>query len=121
MNTTVDIDEILDSINGDRLTSDGANDHISIQGLRDREHGLRVSGKIMEQSDCISSNDQPHAKREMDKLNEESNNKLKQMKAKISLYRSAKAVSEKAASETEIGKLLNSPDVWEDIAYKILG
>lgn len=121
MNTTVDIDEILDSINGDHRTTDGMNDYSSFQGLRDREHALTVSGKIVELNHYMSNSDQPHAKREMEKLNEESNDKVKQMKAKISEYRSAKAISEQAAKETELGKLLNSPDVWEDIAYKILG
>lgn len=60
------------------------------------------------------------AKLELEKLNQTSFEELKTMKSKISEYQAAKEVSEQAANETEIGKLLNNPDVWGEIASKIL-
>jgi hypothetical protein len=66
------------------------------------------------------NNDQLFAKLELEKLNMSSSQKLGDMKAKITEYKKALAESPEKAKETEIGKKLSSPDVWGDIANKIL-
>ena len=66
------------------------------------------------------NNDQLFAKLELSKLNQESANRLKDMKAKISEYQQAKETSPEAAENTEIGQQINSPDVWEEIAQNML-
>lgn len=60
------------------------------------------------------------AKIELEKLNQGSFDKLKAMKTKISEYEAALKISPKDAQETEIGKMLNDPDIWEEIANKII-
>lgn len=79
-----------------------------------------TSGKKMDQRYNMNKCDEIFAKGEMKKLNELSFKKVKIMKSKISEYYAAGSISEEAARETEIGKLLNDPDVWENIANKIL-
>lgn len=59
------------------------------------------------------------AKTELDKLNKESFNKLRDYKAKLNAYEAAKQQSPEAAAGTEIGQMLNNPDVWAKVADKI--
>ena len=65
-------------------------------------------------------NDQLFARIELGKLEEASTEKLADMKTKINAYEKAGAESEEAGRQTEIGKKLNNPDVWNDIAQKML-
>ncbi|MEX0723673.1 MAG: hypothetical protein WD357_09200 [Gracilimonas sp.] len=60
------------------------------------------------------------AKIEMEKLNHSSFEKLKGMKAKLQEYEAAKGVSDEAAKDTDIGKMLNDPEVWGKIAQNII-
>jgi len=68
----------------------------------------------------LNKSDERFAKKEIEKLTESSSGKLKEMKAKISEYQAAKLISDEEANNTEIGKLLNDPDVWGAIARKIM-
>jgi len=68
----------------------------------------------------LNKSDELFAKKEIEKLTESSSGNLKKMKAKISEYQAAKLISDEAANNTEIGKLLNDPDVWDVIARKIM-
>lgn len=65
-------------------------------------------------------NEEMFARIEMEKLNQSSFGKLKSMKAKIMAYEQASKESPEAAAKTEIGQLLNDPDVWGSIADGIL-
>ncbi len=65
-------------------------------------------------------NEQLFAKIELEKLNQSSFNRLKDYKAKISEYERAKNESPEAAKNTEIGKMINDPEVWGNIARNIL-
>jgi len=69
----------------------------------------------------VNKEDYMFAKVEMEELTQSSSVKLEEMKKKISEYQAAKAISGEAANQTEIGMLLNNPDVWDVIANKILG
>jgi hypothetical protein len=42
------------------------------------------------------------------------------MMAKINEYQAAKEISPEAAGDTEIGQMLNNPDVWGEIANKMM-
>lgn len=59
------------------------------------------------------------AKIEMEKLNQSSFDKLKSYKAKLQEYQAAKSENPDKAKDTEIGKMLNDPAVWAEIANKI--
>jgi hypothetical protein len=65
-------------------------------------------------------NDELFAKIELEKLNQTSFGKLKDMKAKIQAFEAAKNESPEAAAQTEIGKMLNDPGVWDKIAQNIV-
>ncbi|CAN5364412.1 hypothetical protein BH23BAC3_BH23BAC3_14080 [soil metagenome] len=79
-----------------------------------------ASGKFASGNYSVKMEDLQFAKTEMEKLTQSSSVKLGKMKTRISEYQAAKAISNEAASQTEIGKLLNNPDVWGVIANKIL-
>lgn len=66
------------------------------------------------------NNDQLFAKLELEKLNNSASGELKEVKAQISEFNKAAEASDQKTEETEIGKKINDPAVWEDIAYKIL-
>lgn len=61
------------------------------------------------------------AKIELEKLKSNSFDRLKDMKEKLSEYEAAKANSPEEAKETAIGKMLDDPEVWDQIAQKITG
>ncbi|REL38647.1 hypothetical protein DYD21_01475 [Rhodohalobacter sp. SW132] len=85
------------------------------------ESANNVSDKVTFGSYHTSKSEELFARIELEKLNQSSFDKLKTMKSKISEYQAAKEVSDNAANETEIGKLLNNPEVWGEIADKIIG
>ena len=65
-------------------------------------------------------NEKIFAKIELAKLEQSSFEKLKSMKAKLTEYDIAKSEAPENVNNTDIGKMLNDPDVWEEIAEKIL-
>jgi len=60
------------------------------------------------------------AKLQLDKLNNSSSKQLGKLKAKVNEYQEALNSSSLDADKTELGKKINDPDVWGDIANKIL-
>jgi hypothetical protein len=82
----------------------------SKNGYSDKVSLGRYSGK---------KNEELFARVELEKLNQSSFDKLRTMKAKIAEYEEAKKSSPESAAETEIGKMLNNPGVWKEIADKI--
>ena len=66
------------------------------------------------------NNDQLFAKLELEKLNDSSSQKFKEMKTQVSEYLQASDESAEAAQETEMGKKMNDPSVWGDIAENML-
>ena len=79
-----------------------------------------ISDKVSIDNYGSNKGEELFAKIEMEKLNQSSFENLKTMKAKISDYQAAKEVSDDAAGQTEIGQMLNNPDVWGEIANKII-
>ena len=75
-----------------------------------------VSDKVSLSSNGVKTSDEQFAKIELDKANSASFSKLKEYKAKIQEYDAARQVSKEAAQQTELGKMLNDPAVWEKMA-----
>ncbi len=83
----------------------------------DSVHTDKVS--LQEQSKL--KNESLFAKIELSKLEQQSFDKLKSFKSKLTEYELALQNSPESANNTEIGRLINDPDVLEAIASKILG
>ena len=66
------------------------------------------------------NNDKLFAEIELEKLNESSSRQFKEMKSQVSEFLKASEQSPEAAQETEMGQKINDPEVWGDIANKIL-
>lgn len=79
-----------------------------------------ITDKVTIESQRSAKSEEQFARIELDKLNQSSFEKLKSIKAGLVEYEKAKATSPDAAANTEIGKLLNNPEVWGDIANKVL-
>ncbi|MDG5766715.1 hypothetical protein QA596_04485 [Balneolales bacterium ANBcel1] len=60
------------------------------------------------------------ARSEYDKQAQAAFERVKTMKAQLNEFDQAKTESAEKAASTPIGETLNSPDVWENIARKIL-
>lgn len=60
------------------------------------------------------------ARSEYNKLAQSAFEKLKAVKAELNEYEQAKAESDEKAMQTGLGQKLNNPDVWDQIARKIL-
>jgi len=86
-----------------------------------------VSGNKEAASDRVSlesyqfrKNEVLFARSEYDKQSQNSFDKLKAYKTKVNEYEEAKSTPGSDAGNTEIGKKLNNPEVWEAIARKML-
>jgi hypothetical protein len=116
----MDINKLTNNSNGKTNEVDGT------AGSR-RPTDLSQTTSKREISDRVSLNDfnsvldeKVFAKIELEKLNQASFNRLRDFKIKLQEYESASAKSPEEASRTEIGKLINDPEVLEKIAAKIL-
>lgn len=71
-------------------------------------------------SNGVAKSDEQFAKIELEKANQASFSKLKDYKARINEFQAAKDVSDDAAAQTELGKMLNDPAVWQKMAENML-
>lgn len=116
----MNINNISNHTNSNINASEPADGKSASADVSAKTSGNNVSDKVSIGGYSENKGEELFAKVEMEKLNQSSFDKLKSMKSKISEYQAAKDVSDTAAGETEIGKLLNNPDVWGEIANKIL-
>lgn len=79
------------------------------------------SDKVSLKEESKLKNERIFAKIELAKLDVSSFEKLKAMKSKITEFEAAKNESPESAAKTDIGKMINDPTVFEEIAKKILG
>lgn len=79
------------------------------------------SDRVSLKQESKLNNERIFAKIELAKLEESSFEKLKAMKSKINEFEAASKESPDAAAQTDIGKMINDPAVFEEIAKKILG
>jgi len=75
-----------------------------------------LSDKVSISSSGVQSSDEQFARIELEKANSAAFSNLKEYKARIKEYDTARQISPEAAKETELGKMLNDPAVWEKIA-----
>lgn len=115
----MDINNITSSTNG-HVNKSGSSDESRKADNQAAPHKNGYSDKISLNGYSGTKNEQVFAKIELEKLNSSSFDKLKQMKADLNEYEAAKSGSPEKVSETKIGQMLNNPDVWEEIAGKIV-
>lgn len=75
-----------------------------------------ISDKVSLSGKGIQADDREFARIELEKAKAASFARLKEYKAKIKEYDEARQISKEAAQQTELGKMLNDPAVWEKIA-----
>ena len=116
----MDINNISNNIGNQLNNTNSANGSKSASEISISKPNGAISDKVSIESYGSNKGEELFARIEMEKLNQASFDKLKDMKEKIGEYQAAKDVSPEAAGQTEIGQMLNNPDVWGDIANKIL-
>jgi phenylalanyl-tRNA synthetase alpha subunit len=79
-----------------------------------------TSDKVSLGNYAVNKSEEQFAKIELNKINKASFDKLSGYKAKIQEYQAAKAESPEAAGNTEIGKMLNDPEIMGSIAQRML-
>ncbi|MEX2600479.1 MAG: hypothetical protein WD355_02445 [Balneolaceae bacterium] len=116
----MEINNITNHLNKELKDSEAAGKGASSSAVTNDESKDRYSDKVTLRNGPAEKTDQIFARLELEKLNHNSFEKLKGMKAKLAEYEAAKEISQEKADQTEMGKLLNNPDVWGRIADKIL-
>lgn len=115
----MDINKLTNNINGPLDSASSANSSQNASKIESAKEADKFSDKVSLEQFGARKSEKLFAQIELEKLNQNSFSKLKAYKAKLVEYEAAKSKSDEAAAETEIGKLLNNPDVWSDIANKI--
>ena len=117
----MEINKLTNNINGHISGSKAAEGNQEAQKVSSRDKTNGFSDKVSLDKLPSGKNEDLFAKIELEKLNQSSFGKLKDYKAKIEEYKAAKEISPEAASKTEIGQMINDPEVWGAIADKIQG
>lgn len=96
--------------------SEGENSTRASQHSSAQDSGDKVSIDEYE----FRNNDLLIAKHELGKLKKVSSSRVNELKTKITEFQEAKTNPDKQIQETEMGKKINNPAVWQNIAHKIL-
>jgi len=104
------------SINKSKSTAKSASSKRNKSADTSRSSGDKVSIKNF----TFKNNDELFAKLELEKLNNASSERYKQIKSQVSDYKKASEKSSQAASDTEMGEKVNDSEVWEEIANRII-
>ncbi|TVQ67089.1 MAG: hypothetical protein EA360_03360 [Balneolaceae bacterium] len=116
----MDINNISSHIKSQLSEAGAADPGEKLKSVSAKHNSAEVADKVSIDSYNFKTNVEKFAKMELEKLNHTSFEKLKLMKAKLVEFENAKALSPDQAAETEIGKLLNNPDIWGEIANRML-
>ncbi|MTI86453.1 MAG: hypothetical protein FH748_00640 [Balneolaceae bacterium] len=117
----MDINKLSNHVN-EQVNNAGSTEHAksaSKTSAADKDKNS-FSDKVSLDNFSSKKSEQLFAKIELEKINRESFSKLKDYKGKLKEYEAAKSQSDEAAKDTEIGKMLNDPDVWSTIAQNII-
>lgn len=117
----MDINKLTNHINGQVNGAGSAENSQKASQTSSAKQEDNFSDKVSLDKFDHRKSEELFAKIELEKLNQSSFNRLKDVKAKLVEYEKARNISEEAAQETEIGKMINDPDVWENIAKNIVG
>lgn len=116
----MEINKLTNHVNGQIKSTDASESSQSASKISRKEQPKDMADKVSIENYSAKKSEELFAKIELEKLNQSSFGKLKDYKAKLQAYEAAKAESPEAAKNTEIGKMLNDPDVWGKIAGKII-
>lgn len=117
----MDINKLNNQINGRIEGSKASEQGQKASGISPVRKNEEISDKVSLSGGSAKKGDELFARIELEKINQSSFGKLQDYKEKLKAYEEAKAQSPEAAAQTEIGKKLNDPQVWQDIAQKMLG
>jgi len=118
----MDINKLKNNIDSHLTGTKGTdNSHkTSPSSTRKAKSDDSVKDKVSLENYSVNKSEKEFAKVELKKLNQTSFDRLKNYKAKLSEYNQAGNISTEAAKKTEIGKLINDPDTWNEIARQII-
>ncbi|MCR9133213.1 MAG: hypothetical protein NXI08_11580 [bacterium] len=111
----MEINNLSTQLNGS-IDGAKANEARSAQKVQGNTESSNSADKVSLSSTGVQSNEDQFAKIELEKANSAAFTKLREYKARIQEYDQARQVSPEAARETELGKMLNDPAVWEKMA-----
>ena len=114
----MEINNLSTQLNG-QIDGNKANEARAAQQAQGKTESNELSDKVSISSEGIKSTEDQFARIELDKANSAAFTKLREYKARIQEYDEARQVSPEAARETELGKMLNDPSVWESMAEKM--
>lgn len=117
----MDIKNLSNNINGQLNNTNKLGDqNPSVDSNASKPVDKSISDKVSVNSSFKSNNSEElFAKIELEKFRAGSFDKLRDMKAKISEYEAAKEIAPEKAKDTEVGKMLDNPAIWEAIAEKM--
>lgn len=112
----MEINKLSTQLNGQIDGSKAAENARSTSKADQSTDSKGLSDKVSISSNGIQSSDEQFARIELEKANSAAFSKLKEYKARIQEYDEARQISPEAAKETELGKMLNDPAIWEKMA-----
>ena len=112
----MEINKLSPQINGQIDGSKAAENARATKQVQGTDDSRGTSDKVSISSSGLKSSDEQFARIELEKANSAAFSKLKEYKARIKEYDEARQISPEAAKETELGKMLNDPAVWEKMA-----
>ena len=116
----MEINKLTNHVNGQIKSTDASDKSQAASKVSKNEAPKETTDKVSLENYSAKKSEELFAKIELEKLNQSSFGKLKAYKAKLLEYEAAKNESPEAAKNTEIGKMLNDPDVWSKIAQNIV-
>ncbi|MEQ8525910.1 hypothetical protein [Gracilimonas sp.] len=116
----MEINKLTNHVNGQIKSTDASESSKGASKVTRTEKPAEFTDKVSLENYSAKKSEQLFAKIELEKLNQSSFGKLKDYKAKLQAYEAAKNESPEAAKNTEIGKMLNDPEVWSKIAQNIV-
>ena len=112
----MEINKLSTQLNGQIDGNKAADANQAAARVGNSDSSTGITDKVSLSNNGVQTSDEQFAKIELEKANSASFTKLREYKAKIQEYDEARQVSKEAADQTELGKMLNDPAVWEQMA-----
>ncbi|WP_421774939.1 hypothetical protein [Gracilimonas sp.] len=116
----MEINKLTNQANAHIKSTDASESSQNASKVSRADKSAELTDKVSLENFSAKKSEQLFAKIELEKQNQSSFGKLKEMKAKLQAYEAAKNESPEAAKNTEIGKMLNDPEVWSKIAENMV-
>jgi hypothetical protein len=116
----MEINKLTNQVNGHIKSTDASGGSQQASKVSRAEKSAELTDKVSLENFSAKKSEQLFAKIELEKQNQTSFGKLKDYKAKLQAFETAKNESPEAARNTEIGKMLNDPEIWSKIAQNIV-